>query len=76
MCESQYSCHSLENKHSQNVTDMEAGFYQGRKEGKRKKHFKKNLHNYKLDLDQENVLSLPHFSSFMFLIKINSPKSF
>lgn len=37
MCESQYSCHSLENKHSQNVTDIEAGFYQGRKEGRKEK---------------------------------------
>lgn len=37
MCESAYSCHSLENKHSQNVTDMEAGSNQGRKKGKKEK---------------------------------------
>lgn len=37
MCESQYSCHSLENKYSQNVTEMEAGSNQGRKEAEKEK---------------------------------------
>lgn len=37
MYESQYRCHSLENKHSQNVTDMEAGCSQGKKEGRNEK---------------------------------------